>query len=270
MDRRKAAAVALVILAASLGLIFAVQMKVANERLGWFMQLLALSAFGQGEGGEYWLDMSDEELNSILTVKYVDEADWTEEETPEELKEPRVNLPSTNITSISLGVKGEYLYIKVEFEGVIPEQPPKTEEGGYVLTWTFTILMDVDNDTSTGWHGIDVLVGAVKRYNSDEGFGHGMVYNVPSIPDEEEAMRQADELLLRYKGGLGYNYVVLEVPMEKAGLQPGQTVIVDIHAEAESEEFHHYTFDALTAHNATYSGPDHPAGYVQQIVIPTG
>jgi len=43
---------------------------------------------------------------------------------------------------------------------------------------------------------------------------------------------------LPYAGGPGYNYFIIQIPMDVLGLQSGQQVIMEIHAEAESPEYH--------------------------------
>jgi len=265
LSRSTIIAVVLIAIVVSSGFVSIVHANTSNSQR--LISILTLAVVIHGYN-EHWIPLSDQELASILTTNYVDEADWTSEETPEELKEPRVNLPQVNISMLSLGTREGYHYLKVDFEGTITWQAPQTEDGDQLLLWTLSIMIDVDNNAETGWHGADVLVGAYVEYTAlFKEFEPAMLYNIPNLPEEDEAMHQASSTPLRYKGGPGYSYVILEVPMNLAGLSPGQTVIVDLHAEVESQNFHHYSFDALTASNATYSG-DHPLGHVQQITIP--
>jgi len=95
-----------------------------------------------------------------------------------------------------------------------------------------------------------------------------MHYNLSRIADEEEALRSADHMPIEYKGGPGTNYVVLRVPMDILSLQSGQQIIADIHAEAESKTYHHYTFDALRSSQYEFVGPGNYFWHSLQIPIP--
>jgi len=211
------------------------------------------------------IPLSDEEIESILTLHIIDETDEEATQVEETPPEP-ISYPPVNITKVSFGTDQGYLYIKFEFLGEIPV---KKEDP--VTKITVCILMDTDCNDSTGWCGYDTLVGFYVSWVPPTGEQHLeaiMHYNVPSVTDEEEAFRSAEHMPVEYKGGPGTNFVVLRVPMDILGLQSGQQIIADIHAEAESETYHHYAFDALRSSIYEYTGPGQYFWHSLQIPIP--
>jgi len=214
---------------------------------------------------KYIIPLSDEEIENILTLHIIDETDEEATQVEDTPPEP-VNYPPVNITKVSFGTDQGYLYIKFEFLGEIPV---KKEDP--VTKITVCILMDTDGNDSTGWCGYDALVGFYVFWGSltdEQHIDAIMKYNVRSVTDEEEAFRTADQMPVEYKGGPGTNYVVLRVPMDILGLQSGQQIIVDIHAEAESKTYHHYAFDALRSSLYEYVGSGNYFWHSLQIPIP--
>lgn len=213
------------------------------------------------------LQLTNEELENILILQIIDETDKEATEVPESPPEP-VNYPPINITKVSFGVHEEYLYVKLEFLG---ELPKKKEEP--VTKITIGILMDKDCNYSTGWIGIDVNIGLDIEWdeNGELIYGVGMIYDIPDTPnmeDEDTAMRNGKFMKLAYAGGPGTDYLIIQIPMNLLGLQSGQQVILDIHAEAESPKYHHYAFDALKNSQYNYDAPDQPYGEALKITIP--
>lgn len=170
------------------------------------------------------IPLSDEEIESILTLHIIDETDEEATQVEEAPSEP-INYPPVNITKVSFRTDQDYLYIKFEFIGQIPVK--KEDPVAKIIV---CILMDTDCNDST--------------------------------------VRSADHTPVEYKGGPGTNYVVLRVPMDVLGLQSGQQIIAEIHAEAESKTYHHYAFDALKSSLYEYTRPGKYFLYSLQILIP--
>ncbi|MEX2703020.1 MAG: hypothetical protein Q6368_008150 [Candidatus Baldrarchaeota archaeon] len=193
--------------------------------------------------GEY-ISLSEEEIESILTLHIIDETDKEAAIVPESPPEP-VSYPPVNITKVSFGVHEGYLFVKFEFVGKLP-----TEKEEPVTKITAVILLDKDCNYSTGWIGIDAVIGLDIEWDENGKliYGFGMIYDIPDTPnmeDEQAAVQAGKYMELPYAGGPGYNYFIIQIPMNVLGLQSGKQVIMEIHAEAESPEYHHYAFDSL-------------------------
>jgi len=216
---------------------------------------------------EQTLQLTEEELENILTFHIIDETDAEAAIVPESPPEP-VNYPPINITEVSFGVHEGYLYVKFEFLGELP-----TEKEDPVTKITVCMLMDKDCNYSTGWMGIDVNIGLDIEWdeNGELISGVGMIYDIPDMPnmeDEDAAMQAGKFMKLSYKGGPGTNYLIIQIPMDVLNLHSGQEIIVEIHAEAESPEHHHYAFDSLKNLQYNYDNPEQPYGEALKITIP--
>jgi len=238
-----------------------------------FLALIAIAGIcitrifliNQNKQEEYTIPLSDEEIESILTIYIVDETDEEATQVEEAPPEP-VSYPPVNITKVSFGTDQGYLYIKIELLGEIPV---KREDP--VTKITVCILMDTDLNDNTGWCGYDALIGFYVSWTpliSKQHLEVTMHYNIPSTTDEEEALRSTTRMSIEYKGRPGTKYVVFRIPMDILGLQSGQHIIAEIHAEAESKTYHHYAFDALRSSLYEYTRPGKYFLYSLQIPIP--
>ncbi|MHA1593864.1 MAG: hypothetical protein ACTSXJ_06050 [Candidatus Baldrarchaeia archaeon] len=210
------------------------------------------------------IPLSEEEIESIITLYIIDDSD--EEITMVADTPPKpVSYPPVNITRVGFGTDGKYLYIKIEVLGEIP-----TKKDDPVTKITYCILMDTDENGTSGWCGYDACVGLYITWTplGDYSVDTTLTYNIPTIDDEEQAFDLADRTTCEYKGGPGKNYVVLRVPMDLLGLKSGQKVVMDVHAEAESSEYHHYSFDALRSEQYNYHGLGNYFWHSIQITIP--
>jgi len=222
-------------------------------------------SYGQHE--DEYISLSDEEIDSVLTLCIVNETDAEAAIVPESPPEP-VSYPPINITKVSFGVHEGYLYVKFEFLGELP-----TEREEPVTKITVCMLMDKDCNYSTGWIGIDANIGLEIEWdeNGELMFSAGMIHDIPDMPnmeDESAAMQAGKFMKLPYRGGPGTNYLIIQIPMDVLGLQSGQQVIMEIHAEAESPEHHHYAFDSLKNSQYNYDNPEQPYGEALKITIP--
>ncbi|MHA1628169.1 MAG: hypothetical protein ACTSW6_03775 [Candidatus Baldrarchaeia archaeon] len=217
----------------------------------------------QTERYQLQIQLTEEELENILVLHIIDETDAEAFGVPESPPEP-VNYPPANISKVSLGVHGKYLHVKFEFFGELPEQ--KEDQ---IVKITAVILLDKDCNYSTGWVGIDAVIGLVIEWdeNGQLSYGFSMVYNLPDTPnleDEQWAVQQAVDagyqINLPHMGGPGYNYFVIQIPMDLLGLQSDKQVIMEIHAEAASVEYEHYFFDSVKNSQYNYEGPGQQYG----------
>jgi len=170
-----------------------------------------------------------------------------------------VSLPSVDVTQISLGVQGNYLYIRIDYAGVIPTSPVLFPDNPPVEAQTVqnhvtNISMNTDNDYSigcvgVGFHGVDVLYTIYLGY----GLAGVSVYAIYDCVSNTDNYRR--QLIGEFgQGGPGYNYVIVRYNVLDLGIlfPRGTTVDVGGWSEAYSidlngfELYHHFAFDPLT------------------------
>jgi hypothetical protein len=168
-----------------------------------------------------------------------------------------VSYSPVDVTKVSLGVQGDYLYIRIDYVGVtpanrvyIPDNPPV--ETQIVGEHTTNVCMDVDNNDETGGSGhlvggVDVLFGVR--------FDYGRRINVYALYDIlHDVEGNLSELEGEFgEGGPGHNYVIARHNVSKLGFFPrGVNVEVGFWSEAMSfdssgkELYGHFAFDELT------------------------
>ena len=226
--------------------------------------IIAVGGFFIRPPGGKEVPLPEEDIESILVLYIIDESDEEATQVEDTPPEP-VHYPPVNITKVGFGTDQGYLYIKIEFLGKLP-----FEKDDPVTKITVCILMDTDGNDSSGWHGYDACVAFYLTWNP-LGFPHCealVTYNIATTFDEEEAFENATRIPGEYKGGPGEKYVILRVSMDLLGLESGQKVVMDIHAEAESKEYHHYAFDALMSSQYGYKGTGNYFWHSVEVPIP--
>ena len=173
-----------------------------------------------------------------------------------------VDYPPADVTQVSLGVQGDYLYIRIDFADVIPTAPvyipanPPVEDQ-VVHEHVTNIAMDTDNDDATGCMGIfvdgvDVLFTVTVGYGL-RGIRVNTLYDCIPGTDHYQS-----ELPGEYgAGGSGYDTVTVRHNVFNLGnlFPSGVNVEIDVWSEAMSfdsngiELYHHYAFDMLTPTN---------------------
>ncbi len=210
----------------------------------------ALAAFilaGCGHGTMYPRPPWPTDYSGIFSKFITDPADDLVMLWPDQPPYP-VSYSPVDVTQVSLGVKGNCFYIRIEYVGVIPtgpvdipEDPPV--EAQIVGAQGTNVIMGVNNDGIWG----DVAFSV--------GFKYGEWIGVYAHSDRPPGTNNYQFYLEGElgEGGPGHNYVIVRYNDAKLGsLFPrGTTVRVDIWSEAGSfdssgnEFYHHFAFDVL-------------------------
>lgn len=169
-----------------------------------------------------------------------------------------INYAPADLTRISYGIQGKYLYMRFEFAGVIPSAPVSIAPSGEIEPQTVAqqganFSVDADNnDRSGAWGegiaGIDIQYAVKLVYGSyttayanfdyppwgDPHFGD-VHYNRGHVDAEIGA------------GGSGSSYILIRFDTTTLGtyLPRGTTVEVSGWSEAESNLYHHFAFDPM-------------------------
>lgn len=162
-----------------------------------------------------------------------------------------VSYSPVDVTQVSLGVLGNYFYIRVDYTGTIPtasvdisEDPPV--ESQTVGEHDTTVLMDVDNDGMTGGAMGEEVFFQV-RFNYGRDTLVGAAYDPVPGTDNYQSWFEGEF----GEGGPGHDYVIIRYDVAKLGnLFPrGTNVQVISWSEAMSfdssgnEFYHHFAFD---------------------------
>ena len=214
------------------------------------VSLMLMNACGGGGDNNEPISAGDwrAESDNIFTVVFVDPANDLEGNVPESPSYP-ISYPATDVTGVDLGIDGNYLYIKATFTDTIPSEIVSISASGDVEAQTvhqhdIGINLDIDNNGSTGAAGgIDIFFAVVFFYgNSTSVYAN---YNFSSTDIHEHQSSLEGELV---GGGAGYKYAVLRYDisqLDSSYFPRGQTVVVSIWAEAESNLYHHYAYDPM-------------------------
>ena len=173
-----------------------------------------------------------------------------------------VDFPPVDVDRIRLGIDEDYLYMRVEFLGAIPQSLYPVAAAGVVEEqWVkgpgMNISLDVDNNNATGASGdgisgVDLFFavgfdyGSEVRIYANYGFPDGDIHNATG--------QLFGELI---DGGPGSSFVVVRFNVSGLGsfFPRGTTVELGSWSEAESvnadgsEKYHHFAFDPFTATN---------------------
>ncbi|MEW8370219.1 MAG: hypothetical protein AB2602_10745 [Candidatus Thiodiazotropha sp.] len=165
-----------------------------------------------------------------------------------------IDYPPADLVALSMGIEGDYLYIRFDFAGTIPASENPVVASGEVEAQTVTgqgisVNFNSDNDLSTGAggegiDGIDIFFAFSLEYGIPP-----FVYTNYGFPDGDihHHLGHADGEL--GEGGPGYDYVVLRflIPEFADYLPRGETLDFGGWSEAESDLYHHYAFDPMQA-----------------------
>lgn len=165
-----------------------------------------------------------------------------------------VDYPPVDVTGLSMGVDGDFLYIRYDFAGNLPQDEHEVAASGEVEQQTvhnqsISINFNSDNDLTTGAggegiDGIDIFFALVLEYGietkvyANYGFPDGDIHNhLGHAPGELG------------EGGSGYNYIVLRYKISDLGayFPLGTTREFGGWSEAESDLYHHFAFDPWVA-----------------------
>ena len=250
--------------------------------LGW-LALAALAACGGGstgpsdDGGGPPVTRFDapwpSNLSTILTTAFADGV-GDQEALPTWMAGPPysgpVPFPSVDVTNISVGVDGQFLYMRVDYAGTIPDdavhfQPAGEIEEQWVENQGMNIALNVDGDIGTGGGGEGV--SGIDTFFAI-GFDFGVAPNIYSnwdFPDGDVHHNQHHREGELGEGGPGFSYAVARYDLTDLGafFPFGTTVDVGSWSEAESFnqdgslKYHHFAFDRVID-GGSWEIPDGP------------
>ena len=162
--------------------------------------------------------------------------------------------PPVDVVGVSLGVDGDFLYVRFDFNAAlptgdvtIPDSPPV--EAQIVENQSISVNFNSDGDLATGAggegiDGIDIFFALVLEY----GFEY-MVYTNFGFPDGDIHHHQGHAEGELGDGGPGFDYAVLRFRISdfSAYFPRGETLEFGGWSEAESTLYHHFAFDPWTA-----------------------
>ena len=165
-----------------------------------------------------------------------------------------VDYPPVDVTDISMGVDGEFLYIRYDFAGALPDAPFAVAASGEVEQQTvehqsISINFNSDDDLGTGAggegiDGIDIFFALVIEYGFET-----KVYANYGFPDGDIHHHQGQTIGELGPGGPGHDYVILRYKITDLGqyFPRGTTRDFGGWSEAESDLYHHFAFDPWVA-----------------------
>lgn len=157
-----------------------------------------------------------------------------------------------DIKSVVFGTDEEYFYLKWIFNGKLPSSLPdwSSFNGDQLKSVGFNIYIDTDNEQGVGGDtrlfGEIAIYGFINSPGPEYPFGISFLTNPVSKPyiPEDEAYENSYDAIYKW-GGPGFDYVAVAAPLNILNIKKDQTVTVNIWAEAESEQYHHATFDTI-------------------------
>lgn len=201
-------------------------------------------------------------LNAVLTTTFTDPQGDQELLPPDQDGPPYsapVAFPSVDITSIAVGVDGAFLYMRVDYAGVIPVDPAYIAPSGeieeqWVTNQGMNIALNVDGDVGTGGggegvSGIDIFFAVSFDFGD-----RSLIYVNWDFPDGDlhHNVSQMDGEL--GDGGPGEDYAVVRYDISNLGafFPRGETVDIGSWSEAESYDapngnlmYHHFAYDRV-------------------------
>jgi hypothetical protein len=171
-----------------------------------------------------------------------------------------------DVTDVGFGVMGDYLYLRLGFDGVIPESPQILAASGeveeqYVLAQAFNFALDTDNNDATGGtgegvEGVDLCFTVEVDYG--QGFQISASYGLPAGPIQTRGGQLSGEL---GSGGAGSDFLVVRFDVsgvDSSVLPRGTSVEVGGWAVAESDLYSGLTTDPLSTR--LWTVPHRPVG----------
>jgi len=173
-------------------------------------------------------------------------------------------LPFTDVKSVTFGADHQYLYLKVEFYDVIPED---------VVYWDNEELNEQDFITGMGCNlalthffnrnigkddeglmqlGLSYIVGNIHTFLENPEFYIPPAVGISNFatPSGTKDQYNEDVYLVsnsngRVGGGAGTSYLLAAFPLIEYGLQPGDVIEFNLSVEVGSLLFHHECVDVI-------------------------
>ncbi|MBI5837260.1 MAG: hypothetical protein HZB25_08450 [Candidatus Eisenbacteria bacterium] len=169
-----------------------------------------------------------------------------------------VGYPPVDITRLSLGIHGKYLYMRADFSGPLPGARVSIPHSGEVeaqevSSQAFNISVDSDNDDATGaWGegiaGVDIFFAVKLEYGQWSTAYANFGFPPPGNPHYRDIHYNSGHIEGQMgPGGPGASYIIVRMDVSSLGtyLRPGSTVEIGGWSEAESNLYHHFAFDPL-------------------------
>ena len=160
-----------------------------------------------------------------------------------------IPFPPIDVTRVLLGVSGDYLYFRLEFDGIIPRAKPQIS-GQTVQSHFADLGFDMDRNAATGASigsigGVDLILGTSIDYGREYiGFPNASFDFANNNADEARETRYGE-----YRsGGPGTNFIVARFAISQfdpALFPHGDSVKVGGWSEAKSVDYHHFAFDTV-------------------------
>jgi len=199
------------------------------------------------------------DLNVVLTTVFADGAGDQEAMPPAQAGPPYsgpVPFAPVDVTQIAVGIDGDFLYMRVDYLGVIPTAVVHIPAAGeveeqWVRNQGMNIALNSDGNLATGGggegvSGIDIFFAISFEYGT-----RNLIYANWDFPggDLHFPTYQMDGEL--GEGGPGFNYAIVRYRIANLGpfLPFGQTVDIGSWSEAESYnadgslKYHHFAYD---------------------------
>jgi hypothetical protein len=159
-----------------------------------------------------------------------------------------IDYPPINVIQVSLGIEGDYLYVRLDYAGEIPSlalqiAPSGNIEAQTVETQGTNIALEVDNNPETGAIGVDIFFAV--NFDYGERTQVYANYDFSGTDDIHENNQHLDGKL--GKGGMGYDYAIVRYNVSQLGkyFPRGNTVMAKFWSEAQSDLYHHYDFEEI-------------------------
>ena len=171
-----------------------------------------------------------------------------------------------DVTQVTFGMVDDFLYMQLDFNGIIPAGPQNVPADGeveqqYVLAQSFSFALDTDNNDGTGGtgggiDGVDLCFSVHAAYG--EGLQVTAAYGLPAGPVDTRGAQLQGEF---GAGGPGSSFVL--VRFDVSGVSPtilprGSVVEVGGWSVAESDLYDGLSTDTLRT--GSWAVPHAPVG----------
>lgn len=162
-----------------------------------------------------------------------------------------ISYSPVDIKLVRLWKSEGYLYIKVDFTGVIPVSPP-TVSGQVIQQQGFNVSVDTDNNFSTGASigtigGVDIFFAVLVRYSGQYTTSYAN-FNFQNSDAHSSTGHVEGEIR---NGGPGFFYVTYRFSLSSIGavFPVSGRVTLGGWSEAESSQYHHFAVDEFSTVN---------------------
>lgn len=145
-----------------------------------------------------------------------------------------------DIKQIAFGSDETNFYLKFKFEGAMPKRNewPKFGDGDNLVEIYYTMLLDTDNDKTTGMSrppvdmGVDAGISAFFSPKMDQ-----VDSFIETGPQQETASFKNKEKLSIVSGGAGYDYFIASFPLNKLEFTKGKLLASNVLTQVQSEKY---------------------------------